>query len=260
MYFQNLKKKILSYLVEICVDSLESASNAQEAGAARVELCTALSVGGLTPSLGLLTAVRSNTDIQVNVIIRPRGGDFLYSDSEFSIMRRDVEIAGEAGADGIVTGILLSDGSIDIDRTALLAEYASPMSLTFHRAFDMCRDPDKGLDDIIFTGAKRILTSGQARKAVEGVPLIRRLVNAAGDRIVIMPGSGIDEYNIAVLANSTGAREFHLSGRHSTDSKMTYRRKSISMGGNQPESEYTLKIADIERIRSVIKILRGIEI
>jgi len=250
----------LSFIIEICADSVESACTAHEAGAARVELCSALSEGGLTPSLGLINSVRSNIDIALHVLIRPRSGDFLYSDSEFSIMRNDIEIAGEAGADGIVTGILLSDGRIDIERTALLAEYAAPMSVTFHRAFDMCRDPRKALNDVILTGAARVLTSGQAKRAVDGTGLIKDLVKVAGNRIIIMPGSGIDEYNIAALANATGAHEFHLSGRRTLESLMTYRKKGISMGGGQSLSEYSTKIADADKIRSVIKILQSINI
>ncbi len=250
----------MSFLIEICTDSVESACVAQDAGAARLELCSALSEGGVTPSLGLINSVRANTDIELNVLIRPRAGDFLYSDTEFGVMRRDIEIAGEAGADGIVTGILRSDGNIDLERTALLVEYAGPMSVTFHRAIDLCRDPLNALHDIITAGATRILTSGQARKAVDGVNVIKNLVENAGDRIIIMPGSGIDEYNIAVLAGSTGAKEFHLSGRRTEESLMTFRRKGISMGGSQIISEYSTRIADADRIRTVIKILYSIEI
>jgi len=248
----------LSFIVEICVDSVESALTAREAGASRIELCSALSEGGLTPSHGLIDAVKSNVTIEINVLIRPRGGDFLYSDSEFGVMRRDIEIAGEAGADGIVTGILMSDGRIDIERTTLLVEYASPMKVTFHRAFDMCRDGRKALNDVIMTGAARLLTSGQAKKAVEGAEMIKSLVQAAGERIIIMPGSGIDEYNIATLAKTTGAHEFHLSGRMAYESPMTFRRKGMSMGGNKALTEYSWQIADGERIRSVIKILNHI--
>jgi copper homeostasis protein len=164
----------LSFLAEICVDAVESATVAQAAGAGRLELCSALAEGGVTSSTGLIEAVRDNVNIPVNVIIRPRGGDFLYSDIEFSVMRRDINKAGEAGADGIVTGILYRDGTIDVDRTALLVEYASPMSVTFHRAFNICRDPQKALEDIISAGADRILTSGQARTAIEGGAVITR--------------------------------------------------------------------------------------
>lgn len=248
----------MSLVVEICTDSVESATIAEAAGAGRIELCSALTEGGVTPSAGLIEAVRRETNIRLHVLIRPRSGDFLYNDTEFSVMRRDIDTAGECGADGIVTGILRSDGSIDIERTALLAEYASPMALTFHRAFDLCRDPKKGLEDIIAAGATRILTSGQAKNAIEGASLIRSMISDAAGRIIIMPGGGIDEYNIAMLANSTGAAEYHLSGRKQRESLMTFRRKGVYMGDPRLQSEYTLKSADSERISSVIMILRGI--
>ncbi|MCU0458739.1 MAG: copper homeostasis protein CutC [Bacteroidales bacterium] len=246
--------------MEICADSVESATIAEAAGAGRIELCSALAEGGVTPSAGLIEAVRRETNIRLHVLIRPRSGDFLYNDSEFSVMRRDIDTAGECGADGIVTGILRSDGTIDVERTALLAEYAAPMTLTFHRAFDLCRDPKKGLEDIISSGASRVLTSGQAKNAIEGAPLIRSMISDAAGRIIIMPGGGIDEYNIAMLATGTGATEYHLSGRKQRESMMRFRRKGIFMGDPRLQSEYTLKSADAERISSVIMILRGIVI
>jgi copper homeostasis protein len=248
----------LAFVLEICVDSVESATIAEAAGAGRIELCSSLTEGGVTPSAGLIEAVRSNISIDLNVIIRPRGGDFLYSDNEFSVMRRDIERAGEAGADGIVTGILNRDGSVDTDRIALLVEYAAPMKVTFHRAFDMCRDHFRALEEIIATGATSILTSGQARTAIEGAKVIKGLIASAGERIKIMPGGGIDEYNIALLASTTGAGEYHLSGRRQTESSMTFRRKGIYMGDPRLQSEYSLKSADAETIRSIIMILKGI--
>jgi copper homeostasis protein len=248
----------LSFLVEICVDSVESAIVAEAAGADRIELCSALSEGGVTPSAGLIESVRRNIGIKVNMLVRPRGGDFLYTDNDFSVMRRDIETAGEHGADGIVIGMLNSDGTVDVERTALLNEYAAPMSVTFHRAFDMCRDPKKALEDIISAGAARILTSGQAKTAIDGAGLIRTLVTEAKGRIEIMPGGGIDEYNIALLAGTTAAREYHLSGRRQRDSMMTFRRKGIHMGDPRLQSEYIIKSADAERIRAIIMILRGI--
>jgi len=244
--------------VEICADSVESAIVAESAGAGRIELCSALVEGGVTPSAGLIESVRRNTGIKLHVLIRPRSGDFLYSDTEFSVMRRDIDMAGELGADGIVTGILNSDGTVDAERTALLAEYATPMSLTFHRAFDLCRDPKKGLEDIMAAGAARVLTSGQAKSAIEGATLIKSLIKDAAGRIIIMPGGGIDEYNIALLAVSTGALEYHLSGRRQRESEMTFRRRGIYMGDPRLQSEYVLKSADAERISSVIMILKGI--
>lgn len=244
-------------MVEICADSVESATVAEAAGAGRIELCSALAEGGVTPSAGLIEAVRRNTGIKIHVLIRPRSGDFLYSDSEFSVMRRDIEVAGENGADGIVTGILNRDGTIDVERTALLAEYAAPMSLTFHRAFDLCREAKKGIEDVVATGAERILTSGQAKSAIEGATLIKSLISWSAGRIIIMPGGGIDEYNIGLLATGTGAREYHLSGRRQRESMMTFRRKGIYMGDPRLQSEYILKSADAERISSVIMILKG---
>jgi len=248
----------LSLVVEICADSVESAIIAEASGAGRIELCSALVEGGVTPSAGLIDSVRRNTGIKLHVLIRPRSGDFLYTDNEFSVMRRDIDMAGELGADGIVTGILNSDGTIDTERTAVLAEYATPMSLTFHRAFDLCRDPKKGLEDIIAAGAARLLTSGQAKSALDGSVMIKSLIKDAAGKIVVMPGGGIDEYNIALLAAGTGALEYHLSGRRQRESAMTYRRKGIYMGDPRLQSEYTLKSADAERIRSVIMILKGI--
>ena len=248
--------KDLSFLVEICVDSVESATIAEAAGAGRIELCSALSEGGVTPSAGLIDSVRQNTGIKLHVLIRPRGGDFLYSDNDFSVMRRDIDMAGEYGADGIVTGILNRDGTVDLERTALLTEYAAPMSVTFHRAFDMCRDPKKALEDIVSAGAARILTSGQARTAIEGARLIKSLCAESAGKIIVMPGGGIDEYNIALLAGTTGATEYHLSGRRQRESLMTFRRKGIYMGDPRLQSEYTIKSADHERIRSIIMILR----
>ncbi len=248
----------MSLVVEICADSVESAIIAEASGAGRIELCSALVEGGVTPSAGLIDSVRRNTGIKLHVLIRPRSGDFLYTDNEFSVMRRDIDMAGELGADGIVTGILNSDGTIDTERTAVLAEYATPMSLTFHRAFDLCRDPKKGLEDIMAAGAARLLTSGQAKSALDGSVMIKSLIKDAAGKIVVMPGGGIDEYNIALLAAGTGALEYHLSGRRQRESAMTYRRKGIYMGDPRLQSEYTLKSADAERIRSVIMILKGI--
>ena len=246
----------MPFLLEICVDSVESAVTAESAGAGRIELCSALSEGGITPSAGLIESVRSNSGMKVHVLIRPRGGDFLYNDTEFSVMRRDIDMAGEKGADGIVTGILNSDGTVDVERTSLLAEYAAPMKVTFHRAFDLCRDADRAVEDIIAAGVSRILTSGQARTAIEGAQLIKKLVVSAGNSIMIMPGGGIDEYNIALLAGITGAREYHLSARRQKESAMTFRRKGIYMGDSRLMSEYILKGADVDRIRTINRILQ----
>jgi copper homeostasis protein len=245
----------MEFKLEICVDSLESALVAQSAGADRIELCSNLYEGGTTPGLGTIISVRNNLTIGMHVIIRPRGSDFLYSDMEFDIMRRDIDSCGEAGADGIVLGILLSDGNIDIERTAKLIGFAKPMKTTFHRAFDLCKDPLKGVEDIISTGADRILTSGQKAEALSGASLIHELIIRAGNRIIIMPGGGINESNITVIANLTSAREFHLTGRKTINSDMIYRKSDISMGGISDLDEYSRKIADADKISKIINTL-----
>ncbi len=248
----------MKFSLEICVDSVESAINAQEAGADRVELCDNLIEGGTTPGFGTIVAARNNLIIGLNVIIRPRGGDFLYNDLEYDIMRRDIEVCGEIGADGIVIGILRSDGSIDMERTSKLIQLAQPMSVTFHRAFDMCSDAEKGLEDIISSGADRLLTSGQKNTVAEGIELIQNLVNQAKNRIVIMPGGGINLSNIASIATRTGAKEFHLTGRKVTDSEMIFTRDGISMGGYPGIPEFSRKVADPEIIKKVKDILAAI--
>ena len=248
----------MKFGLEICVDSVDSALVAQSAGANRVELCANLIEGGTTPGCGTILAVRNNLSIGLNVIIRPRGGDFLYSDVEYDIMRRDIDICGECGADGIVIGILRSGGAIDVERTAHLIEFARPMNVTFHRAYDMCSDPVQGLEDVISTGAERLLTSGQKNSARDGEELIGKLVSLAGDRITVMPGGGINISNIAIIANATKAREYHLTGRKVIESDMIFRRQGVSMGGIPEVSEFTRKIADEDTIRKIIEILKGL--
>ena len=246
----------MNFRLEICVDNVESAIIAQDAGADRVELCNNLPEGGTTPGYGTISYARKNIDILLHILIRPRGGDFLYTGLEYDIMRRDIEICGECGADGVVLGILKSDGEIDVERTANLAELARPMSVTFHRAFDMCADPEKGLEDVITTGANRLLTSGQKNRAEEGTELINQLILQADARIIIMPGSGINESNIASIASNTGAEEFHLTGRKVMESEMIFRRQNIAMGGLPGISEFSRRVADPYMISNIINILK----
>jgi copper homeostasis protein len=203
----------------------------------------------------MILSVRNNLTIEMNVIIRPRGSDFLYSDPEFDIMRRDIDTCGESGVNGVVIGFLMADGNIDIERTSKLIEIARPMKVTFHRAFDLCCDPVKGLEDVISSGAERLLTSGQKSDALSGSELIRKLIEQAGDRIVIMPGGGIDESNISLLARNTRAQEYHLTGRKIINSEMIYRKAGISMGGISGFEEYSRKTADQEKISNIINIL-----
>ena len=248
----------MEFKLEICVDSAISALNAQSAGADRIELCDNLGEGGTTPGYGMIISARNNLSIGIHVLIRPRGGDFLYSDTEYDIMRRDIELCGENGIDGIVTGILLPDGTIDVERTARLIEFAYPMTATFHRAFDMCADPVRGLEDVIATGASRLLTSGQQNKALDAVELIRQLVIQAGERLIVMPGGGIDETNAAQIITATKAKELHLTGRMEIDSEMIFRRQSISMGSLPGNPEFKRKIADPEKIKKIIESLKMI--
>jgi len=245
----------MKFSIEICVDNVQSAIDAQNAGADRIELCNDLPEGGTTPGAGTICSARNNLTIALHVIIRPRGGDFLYTDLEYDIMRRDIDICGEYGIDGIVLGILNPDGSIDIERTAKLIELAHPMPVTFHRAYDMCRDPLQGLEDVIATGATRLLTSGQKNTVSEGTGLIKRLVKLAGERIIIMPGGGINTSNIASIAKASRAKEFHLTGRKEIGSEMIFMRKGISMGGSSDIPEFSRKVVDPDKIKSIISIL-----
>ena len=242
-----------SRALEICVESLESALAAQRGGAQRIELCTALSEGGLTPSAGLIAAC-SRLEVECFVMIRPRGGDFLYSDSEFALMKDDIRHSRELGADGIVLGILNADGTVDVERTRTLVELAAPAPVTFHRAFDMTPDLDEALEAVIATGAMRILTSGGSNSVPEGLDAITRIVQRAADRIHIMPGSGIRPGNITHIARTTGAREFHSSARGSHASEMQFRKPGIAMG-DSAEREYTLYEASEETVRALAQAL-----
>ncbi len=247
------------YVLEICANSLDSALMAQNGGAHRVELCDNIFEGGTTPSYGTILLARELLHIDLNIIIRPRGGDFHYSDIEFKIMKKDIAFAKEAGVNGVVFGLLNPDGSIDTKRTKDLVELAHPLSVTFHRAFDVCNDPFKALEDIISCGCDRILTSGQQNKAFDGRHLIKTLVEKANNRIIMMPGSGIEEKNIAELKNNTSATEFHASLRKRIQSNMKYRKENINMGGNSQVDEFEILITDPERVKNTIRILNDLK-
>jgi copper homeostasis protein len=248
----------MNYRLEICTDTVVSAIDAMNAGASRIELCDNLAEGGTTPSYGTIIKAREMLSIPIHVIIRPRGGDFLYSGIEYDVMKKDIIFCKKAGIDAIVTGLLTIDGRIDTIRCAELVDLARPMLTTFHRAFDMCEDPEKGLEDVISTGAARLLTSGQKNKAADGLDLISHLVRSAGDSIIIMPGSGIDKTNIRNIAQRSGATEFHLTGRKVVQSDMIFRRDGITMGGMHGLNEYSRKVADADHIKEIIDILKAL--
>ena len=238
-------------LLEIAVYSIEAALAAQAAGADRIELCTAPAEGGLTPSAATLRIARKWLRIPIHVMIRPREGDFCYSSREFEVMLLDIAAANVAGMNGIVTGILTPDGSIDRERMELIVEAAGKMNVTCHRAFDMARDPHEALETLVECGVSRILTSGGKQTAAENLPFIAGLVEKAGSRISIMPGSGINEHNILEIQKATGVSEIHLSARKLVPGQMEFRNEAISMGGEVSIPEYELLLPDPEAIQRI---------
>jgi len=242
-------------LVEACVDSIDSALAAALGGAHGIELCANLVEGGTTPSAGTLALCRERLDIPIHVLIRPRGGDFLYSTAEFTVMLEDIRRAKQAGAQGVVTGALRADGDIDADRTRELIGAARPMRVTFHRAFDVCRDPAAALETLIALGVDRVLTSGQAATAPEGAQTIARLVRQAAGRITILPGGGITEDNVAALVRATGVTEVHLTGAVTRQSGMTFRAPTVEIGSAAPRSEYEWNVTDAAVIQRVVAML-----
>lgn len=241
-------------ILEACVNSAMSAVEAQKGGADRVELCENMHDGGTTPSAGTIRFAREMLHISLFVMIRPRGGDFLYSDDEFRIMTEDISVAKESGANGVVLGILNPDGTIDRKRMRLLIDFARPMQVTCHRAFDMTPDPFKAMEDLIELGVDRILTSGQKPTAPDGADLIRKLILKADRRIIVMPGSGVKEHNIVDLRDKTGAREFHIHVEKQEPGRMVFRQPSVYMGA-PGQSEFEHVLTDWKRIRTVRKLL-----
>ena len=239
--------------IEICANSVESAVKAQEGGAYRVELCAGIPEGGTTPSFGDIRMARQllqNT--KLHVIIRPRGGDFLYSPLELEIMLHDIKVARQLGADGVVFGCLTAKGDIDIPAMKMLMNAVGDMSVTFHRAFDMCKNPQEALEQIIALGCSRILTSGQEPNAVKGIPLLKELVKRADGRIIIMPGCGVNPSNILHIAEETGACEFHFSGRSTFESGMIYRNPKVSMGGTVKIEEYEKDVTNPDIVKAAL--------
>ncbi|GAA4442786.1 copper homeostasis protein CutC [Pontibacter saemangeumensis] len=235
--------------LEICIDSVASALAAERGGAQRVELCDYLVGGGTTPSAGMIAVVRRHIQISLHVLIRPRRGDFLYSEEEFEVMKRDIAVCRELGADGVVIGMLKADGTIDMDRTRELIALAQPLSVTFHRAFDLTPDPYKALDDLLQLEVQRLLTSGQQETALQGVDLIRELQERAKGKLIIMPGSGVNPGNVREIIARTGVNEVHASVRRKVESEMVYRKDYPPMSGSSSLSEFEQLVAEEAQVR-----------
>lgn len=234
----------MSHTLEICAGSLSSALAGARGGANRIELCDSLSEGGTTPSWGMIKVCTSLLSIPVFPIIRPRGGDFIYSDEEFEVMKQDLICCAEMGCPGAVLGILKSDGSVDTGRCRELLKLAGAMELTFHRAFDRCNDFQKGLETIIDLGFKRVLSSGGKSNAEEAIPVLAQLVRQAGNRITVMPGAGITTSNLLKIVEGTGANEFHSTAK-----------SKISQGSamiGEPQFLYETDIKNVQEMREIL--------
>lgn len=241
-------------LIEIAVFSLESAIVAYKAGANRIELCSAPAEGGLTPSAATIRLTRKYVKIPIHVMIRPREGDFCYSEKEFEAMLLDIAAAKIVRMEGIVTGILNPDGTVDENRTAILVDAASPMNVTFHRAFDMAKDQYKALEAVVYAGCARILTSGGQQTAIQGIDKLAELVQKAGNRISIMPASGININNIKNIAEITGANQIHLSASSFVPGKMNFKQHLVTLGDTVTIPDYELKIPDEKMIKDIMKL------
>jgi len=237
----------MKYIIEIATSDYVTTRSAVEGGADRIELCANLAEGGTTPSHGLIIKCREKFTVPIFPIIRPRGGDFLYGKDEFGIMAKDIDLCKAVGCDGIVIGMLNIDGTIDMIRVGDIVEQAYPMSVTFHRAFDRCKDPFVALEELIEIGCERILTSGQQLAAPDGVELIAELNKLADDRIIIMPGSGVRKDNIKMLAERTACTEFHSSLKGKDRSRMEFLHPSFAGS----EESYMNNSIDPEDVRAL---------
>jgi copper homeostasis protein len=244
-------------IYEICVDSVAGVRAAKAAGAHRVELCGDLLEGGTTPSRGMIRQARMIAGIGLQVIIRPRGGDFLFDDDEFAVMQDDIDTAKAEGADGVVIGLLTPEGVVDRARTRELIAQARPLSVTFHRAFDMTRDPFEALETLVGLGVDRVLTSGQEASVLEGLPLITELMRRAGDRIIILPGGGITKRNVDRIVTAAVPREIHFAALEPEAGGMRFRRHHVFMGGELRAPEYDRLVTSVGSIRSVIARVSG---
>lgn len=237
-------------IIEIATSDFESTKNAVAGGADRIELCANLGEGGTTQSYGVIKTCRERFDTKIYPIIRVRGGDFLYTGEEFECMRKDAMMCKEIGTDGVVIGFLNIDGSIDMKRTAKIVEAVYPLGVTFHRAFDRCKNPFEAMEQLIEIGCERILTSGQQKTAPEGAELISTLNKQANGRIIIMPGSGVRASNIKQLAETTGCKEFHTSLREHTKSKMNFIPPAFE--GDEENGNYSVNCNAVRALRETL--------
>jgi copper homeostasis protein len=244
-------------LFEICVEGIDGAVAAQEGGGDRIELCASLLEGGITPSFGTIRAALKLCWIPIHVILRPRGGDFLYSEAEVATMLDDAAQLRKLDAAGIVIGCLTEDGRIDEDRMKALIEAAAPLRVTCHRAFDMTRDPEAALEALIRCGVHRVLTSGQQPRAVDAIPLLKRLNRQAGDRIIVMACGALAPDNIAQVVRETGGTEFHFAAPKTVPSGMAYRNAEVGMGGTALDREYSNTVTDPDLVRATIAAARA---
>lgn len=237
---------------EVCVDSVAGVAAAERAGADRVELCSGLFEGGITPSIGLVgAALAAASRVAVHVLIRPRGGDFCYDATERAVMRADIAAVRHAGARGVVIGALTPDGDVDLDLCRELMAAAGPLWVTFHRAYDVAREPYRALEDVIALGAHRLLTSGQERSALDGAPLIRELVTRAGDRLTVMAGGGVTARNARRIVDQTGVAELHFSAGGTVASPMRHRNGAVHLGGALRPPEYARTVTDEAAVRAI---------
>ncbi|XP_076461569.1 copper homeostasis protein cutC homolog [Babylonia areolata] len=237
--------------MEVCVDSVTSAVNAEKGGASRLELCSNLMEGGTTPSVGLLTVVKSRVQIPVFVMLRPRGGDFLYTDAEIEVLKTDLKVLKEAKADGFVFGFLNEDGCVDAERCREFKELASPLPVTFHRAIDMSSNVFASLQTLIELKFDRVLTSGGSATALDGAPIIEKMIKESRGLITVVPGGGVNEDNLERIL-ALGAKEFHCSARIHQDSEMLHRKSGIALGGTLSPPEYGRKVASVMKVRNML--------
>jgi copper homeostasis protein cutC len=254
-------RKMRKYTLEICVDSVESAINAQRGGATRLELCSNLIIGGTTPTKSLFEEVRKNVNIPINILIRPRFGDFLYSDYEVNIIRNEIKMFKDLGADGIVVGILTKNGEIDLYNMKKFIDEAQGTPITFHRAFDVCKNPIEAFYQLHELGIQNILTSGQAQNCLKGKKLLKELVGLSNknnkSKTEILVGAGLNMENIGEIVNSTGATNFHFSAKTIKQSKMEYKKQDVNMGLKE-FNEFEILETDEKLVKEMTDYLRNL--